>query len=62
MMRKANNWQIETVAHRQSSIVELKLQDVDQDGLTDIVANAEYPENGVTIYFQRPAPEGVPPG
>lgn len=55
MMRKANNWQIETVAHRQSSIVELKVQDIDQDGMTDIVANAEYPENGMTVYFQRSA-------
>lgn len=62
MMRKANNWQIETVAHRQASIVELKLQDMNQDGLTDIVANAEYPENGVTIYFQRPPAESPPPG
>ena len=61
MMRKANNWQIETVAHRDASIVELKLQDIDQDGMTDIVANAEYPENGVTVYFQRPVPPSPPP-
>lgn len=61
MMRKATGWGVETVAHRQASIVELKLQDMNQDGMTDIVANAEYPEHAVTIYLQRP-PAEPPPG
>ncbi|WP_447724049.1 FG-GAP repeat domain-containing protein [Sphingomonas koreensis] len=50
MMRKANDWKIETVAHTDHSVVEIKLVDMSGDGVTDIVANAEYPAQAVTIY------------
>lgn len=55
MMRKANDWKIETVAHTNDSIVEIKLADISGDGLTDIVANAEYPSQSVAIYRQARA-------
>jgi len=50
MMRKANNWKIETIDHTDHSVVEIKLADMTGDGETDIVANAEYPTQAVSIY------------
>lgn len=55
MMRKANDWKIEAVAQGSSSLVELKLVDFNGDGTTDIVANYEYPENKLVVYYQVPS-------
>lgn len=50
MMRKANDWKIETVVHTNHSVVEIKLVDMTGNGVPDIVANAEYPSQSVSVY------------
>jgi hypothetical protein len=56
MMRRSQNWRIEAVVHTTHSVVEIRLADMNADGLVDIVANAEYPLNAVSIYYQRRMP------
>lgn len=53
MMRKANDWKPEAIAQVKSSVVELKVIDHDGDGRSDIVANLEYPENRLIVFYQR---------
>lgn len=56
MMRAAKNWQIERIAHTTSSVIEIKLVDMNRDGLVDIVADSEYPAQAVAIYHQKRLP------
>ena len=56
MMRRSQNWRIETIVQTTNSMVEVKLVDMNGDGLVDIVADEEYPRNAVSIYYQRRIP------
>ncbi len=53
MMRRSQNWKIETVARTTDSIVEIKLIDINGGGLVDIVADAEYSSQSVSVYVQH---------
>ena len=56
LMRRSQNWRIETIVQTTNSMVEVKLVDMNGDGLVDIVADEEYPRNAVSIYYQRRIP------